>query len=347
MRKNSQILTLSSAIAALLVFGFGAQANAAQIDASLIPEYDKAAGIFTGTKFVQIKYEQGSAISKMFNGRIERIEFSMEGTNSSGMSEMIAAVNQALLNANSPVQIKNANVSYSGVLKGEPDRMTLTYAVELTPTFKGFKLEQNSEGKILMDVNWRGFVIGGPVIVSSPDHGKVNINQPIGLLEVVAPEFAGKILDTEANRIMTQPILDFQEIGSMSMERWHTLFDPTFSQASTKGVIKGDDIGKAKVLSVYSLGECSIREGCPPQKEDDATVTIDNTPLQVHISTPQPNSHIEIAGFTSIQKAGEDEVIVVSMDPGMALPSFTIQVLLIFAGMMGAIAVFVLFKARK
>jgi hypothetical protein len=345
--KNSQTLALSSIITALLVFGFVAQANAAQIDASLIPEYDKAAGIFTGTKFVHIRYEQGSAISKMFNGKTERIEFSIEGTNSSGISGLVAAVNQALLDVNSTVHVKNANVSYSGVLKGGPDMMTLTYNVEMHPAFSGFKLEQNSEGKILMDINWRGFTIDGPVLVDSPEHGKVDINQPIGLLEVADPEFASKLMNAEVRRIMTQPILDFQEIGDASMERWHTLFDPTFNQASTKGVIKSDDIGRAKVLSVYSLGECSIREGCPLAKEDDASVAVDNTPLQVHISTPQPNSHIEIAGFTSIQKAGKDEIIVASMDPGVVLPSFTIQVLMVLGGMMAAIALFVLVKARK
>ncbi|MGI0014747.1 MAG: hypothetical protein ACREBU_15095, partial [Nitrososphaera sp.] len=125
------------------------------------------------------------------------------------------------------------------------------------------------------------------------------------------------------------------------------LFDPTFSQASSKGVLKGD-IGRAKVLSVYSLGECSIREGCPPPKEGDASVTVDGAQLKVHITTPTPNSQIEIAGFTSIEQAGDHQILRVTMDnPAFAIPWFTIQVLLVLGGMMGAVAIFVLVKSRK
>ena len=334
-------------VAALLAPGLASQAHAAQINASLIPEYDRAAGSFTGTKFVQIKYEPGSAISDLFNGRTERVEFSIKGINSSGISALVAAANKALLDAASPARITGANITYAGVLKGGVDRVTLTYRVELASTFNGFKLDLNASDAIPMDINWRGFVIKGPVMIESPEHGQVNVNQPIGLVQATFPEFAGKIMNTEANAIMSEPILDFTEIGEMPMERWHSLFDPTFSLASTGGVISGD-IGRAKVLSVYSLGECSIREGCPPPKEGDATVTVDATPLDVHISTPQPNAQVEIAGFTSIEQAGGHDLIRVSMDnPSFAIPSFVIQVLLILGGMMGAVAVFVLVKARK
>jgi hypothetical protein len=57
-------------------------------------------------------------------------------------------------------------------------------------------------------------------------------------------------------------------------------------------------------MSVYSLGECSRREGCPPPKEGDASVRVEGTPAQIHISTPQPNAQIGIAGFTSVEKSG-------------------------------------------
>jgi hypothetical protein len=184
-------------------------------------------------------------------------------------------------------------------------------------------------------------------MIESAEHGQVNVNQPIGLLQATFPEFASKIMNTEADAIISEPILDFTEFGEMPMERWHWLFDPTFSLASTGGVISGD-IGRAKVLSVYSLGECSIREGCPPPKEGDARVTVDATTLDVHISTPPPNAQVEIAGFTSIEKAGGIDIIRVSMDnPAPAITDFAIQVLLILGGMMGAVAVFVLVKARK
>jgi hypothetical protein len=336
---------LASALAVLLGSSFAGQANAAQIDASLIPEYDKAVGTFTGTKFIQIRYQPGSAVAELFDGKNQRIEFTIKGTNASGMAELTALVNAALLKADSPAHVKNANLTYIGVLKGGPDLLTLTYRVELTQEFLGFRLDQSVDD-IPMDINWRGFVVEEALILES-GQGQVNVNQPVGLLEALYPEFAAKLMATEARSIMTEPILDFSEIGDMPMDRWHWLFDPTRNLASTSGLLSGD-IGRAKVLSVYSLGECSIREGCAPPKEGDATVDVDGTSLDVHISTPQPNSQIEIAGYTSLERAGEHQIIRVRMDnPTPGIPGFTLQVLLVFGGMMGAIAVMVLFKTRK
>lgn len=346
--KSMYPAVLSSAIAALLIAGLTSQAHAAQINASLIPEIDRAAGSFIGVKFVEMRYEPGSVASDLFNGRTERIEFSIVGTNTSGMSELVAAANQALLNVQSPVQVIGANLTYSGVLRGGSDRLTLTYNVEFIPAFSGFKLDSNATDNIPMDINWRGFVVEGPVLVDTPEHGRINVNHPIGLLEATFPEFAAKLAGSAAEEIMTEPILDFSEIGAMPMERWHWLFDPTFSQASTGGILRDADIGRAKVMSVYSLGECSIREGCPPPKEGDASVIVDGEPVQVHISTPQPNSQIEIAGFTSIEKAGDHDIIRVSMENASAvIPDFTITVLLVLGGMMGVIAIIVLLKTRK
>ncbi|HEV8405168.1 MAG TPA: hypothetical protein VGQ13_04590 [Nitrososphaera sp.] len=348
-RKNSKTVVISSALAALLIAGLTNQAYAAQINVSAIPEFDKAVGSFVGVKFVQVRYDPGSTLADLFAGKTERVEFSIKGTNGSGMSELVAAANQALLKVHSPAQITNANLTYSGVLRGEPDKLLLTYNVEFIAKFSGFKLDRNATDNIPMDINWRGFVINGPVLVDSPEDGRINVNQPIGLLESVFPEFAEKLASSEAREIIAEPILDFSELGAMPMDRWHWLFDPTFSLASTGGILKGEGIGSAKVMSVYSLGECSIREGCPPPKEGDATLSIDGTSVQVHISTPQPNSQIEIAGFTSIEKAGAYEIIRVKMiDPGgLPIPPFTIQVLLVLGGMMGAIAFFVLFRTRK
>jgi hypothetical protein len=81
---------LSSAVAVfLMIAGFASQAQAAQIDASRIPEFDRAAGSFVGVEFVQMTYEPGSAAAKLFDGRTERIEFSVEGMSARGMSELV------------------------------------------------------------------------------------------------------------------------------------------------------------------------------------------------------------------------------------------------------------------
>jgi hypothetical protein len=332
---------LATAIAILLTSG---QAQAAQIDASLIPEYDAGVGTFTGEKFVQISYEPGSALSKLFDGRVDRLDFVLDGEDT---AKLISKVNSALIKSQSPTLVSGANVTYTGVLKGSASSVTISYKVVLVQKFSGFKLDKTVNDNIPIDVNWRGFLVEGPLLAKSPAGKAVNINQPIGLLEAVLPEFAAKIMDIRAKPIMTEPIIDFREIGEMKLDRWHFLFDPTKSQVTSGGLL-GGDTGRAKVLSVYSLGECSIREGCPPPKENDATVSIDGSQAKIHISTPHPNSQIEVAGFTSIEQAGDSQILRVRMDnPNPIVAGFPIQVLLVLGGMMGAIAVFVLVKSKK
>lgn len=340
------------AIGAIFVSGLlGANAaQAAQINAFLIPEHDEGYAKFMGLKFIQIKYPQGSDVANVFDGVNQKIEFTVPLT-----AEQLQQVNRALLESNSPMQLANANVTYSGTIRGSHDTLTLAYRAELDALVSGYVLNRsdNSTETILVDSNWRGFVIEGPVIVDAEQHGQVNVNEPIGLLQAAFPEFAQKLMDanSETKAIMTEPILDFGDIGRMPLERWHILFDPTISQASVKGVIN-TDIGRAKVLSVYSLGECSIREGCPEPREADSTASIDGSDLRVHISTPQPNAQIEIAGYTTLEtkpENGDLEVIGVNLDQQGTVgpPLFTMQVLLILGGMMGAVAIIVLYKARK
>jgi len=340
------------AVGAILMVGMiGANAaHAAQINAFLVPERDDGYVKFMGLKFIQIKYPQGSSVAGVFDGVNAKIEFTVPLP-----AEQLAQINRALIEGNSPIQLANANVTYSGTIRGSHDTLTLAYRTELDSQVSGYVLNpsSNSTETILVDSNWRGFVINGPVMVDA-GQGEVNVNEPIGLLQAAFPEFAQKLMDanSETSAIMTEPILDFGDIGRMPLERWHILFDPAPSQVSVAGVISGVDIGRAKVLSVYSLGECSIREGCPEPREADSIASVDGSDLKVHISTPQPNAQIEIAGYTTIESGpdnGDLEVIGVNLDQQATggPPLFTMQVLLILGGMMATVAVAVLYKARK
>jgi hypothetical protein len=351
MKEILRRLVIASIGAVFVIGGFvGSPAHGAQINAFLVPEHDEGHAKFMGLKFIQMKYPRGSPLAEKFEGTNKRIEFTAPLQPSE-----LDKLNRALLESNSPMQLSNASVAYAGTVRGSHDTLILTYRLELDSQMYGYVLNQssNSTETILIDSNWRGFIIHGPVMANTDIYGEVNVNEPIGLVQAMFSNFAWKLMDADAETrtIMTEPILDFGDIGKMPLEKWHLLFDPTFSQASVKGVLH-TDIGTTKVLSVYSLGECSIREGCPEPREADSTAIINGTDLKVHISTPQPNAQIEIAGYTTIQRGsvnGDLEIIRVSLDnPGPSgPPPFTMQVLLVLAGMMAAVAGVVLYKARK
>ncbi|MPZ08274.1 MAG: hypothetical protein GEU26_17975 [Nitrososphaeraceae archaeon] len=105
----------------------------------------------------------------------------------------------------------------------------------------------------------------------------------------------------------------------------------------TKGFrIKGKKIGGARVVSIYSLGESSFREGTFQEIEREASVTIDGMPVVVSSTTPATYAQITLAGFSNIQRSGDHEFVVVTQEApagtATATGGFPIQVLLVLGG---------------
>ena len=344
-------LTFSAILATVLISSIVYPVYANQMTVVLVTERDKADAIFTAIRFITIQYPPGSELSKQFDGKNERVTFTMNGTEG-GMDQLISNINQVFkTEKQSPVQIENATLDYTASIRGEADKVALAYKVVLQPTIDGFVLEQSGEQGTVLDLDWRGIVVEEPIILDTQQYGIFNINYPIGLLNVTFPDFAANLLNSsQAAEIMTDPLLNFEEIAA-PMDRWHFLFDPTGSQAGAAGAGYIEE-GGAKVVSIYSLGESSFREGTHAAIEKDAVATIDGTQTSIHSSTPPPSGQIQITGFARVAAAGEAgelAFVTAQAPPGTttATGSFPIQVLLVLGGMMGAVAIFVLLKARK
>lgn len=342
-------LLMFSVLGTLLITSFASQALANQMTGILVPTRDDANPVFTGVRFITLKYQPGSPMSKILNGKSEHITFNLKGSES-GMSNVISAFNQAIATQKkSPVRIENASLSYSADIIGQPDTAQLSYKVDFKPTISKYVLDPNSPQGVVIDLDWRGILINGPLVVNAPKYGNININFPIGVLQVTNADLAQKFLNSQAGAIMRDPLLNFQTL-STPMDRWHFLFDPTGSVAGAAGSGYVEQ-GGAKAVSVYSLGESSFREGTFSEQVKDATATIDNTQVSIRSSTPPPSAQLQIAGFSKIQKSGDSELAFVSAQAPAgtvtATGGFPLQVLLVLGGMMGAVAVFVLVKARK
>ena len=342
----------SGIIATLLISSFVSQAHAADLQALLVPARDSMVPSYIGVKTITLNYPDGSSLSQALDGEIQRISFSLNGTagqeNGAGVSQLINSVNAALLEANSPAQASAVTVSYSAILRGDPTRATVSYKVELEPTLENYVLNvQESEGSRLIDLEWRGIAVNNPVVVNAPDIGEIDINRPIGLFQALYPDVAGSLLDSQASEIMGDPIMNYKAFD-FPMASWHTLFDPVgiYGDAVALQGTEG-----ASVLSVYAYGEGSIREGVHLAEEHDVSATIDGANVDVHSITPPPSAQITVAGYSNVQESGGAEFSTVTADAPAGVQTstggFPIQVLLVFGGMMGAIAIFILFKARK
>jgi hypothetical protein len=346
-------IVLSGILAILLISVFVTQAYAADLAAVLNPWGSTSESSFVGVKSVTLEYPAGSSLAQELDGQNQRVEFSLNGTatgqDNTGMSGLIAALNRAFVQADSPVQASQAVVSYSGVLRGGPTSTVISYRTELQPTLESFVLQggESGQGSQVVDLEWRGIAINEPLVVNAPDIGEININFPMGLLQVLYPALAQKFENTQAREVLDEPISNFEDFNA-PMSSWHVLFDPVGTYGGSVGL---EETGGANALSVYSLGESSLREGTFGIEEKAATATIDGTNVNVQSTTPPPSGQIQIAGYSNAQESGGAWHATVTAEAPEGVQTstggFPIQVLLVLGGMMGAIAVFILFKARK
>ncbi len=323
------------------------QSFASQMEVFLHPQSDQADPIFTSIRFIKLTYEPGSELSKVFNGTNERVHFILNST-SPGMDEIQRAINEAFLTEKkSPIQLSDSKLDYAAQIRGDVDSAQISYKVKFAPHMSNYVLPTNGTTRAI-DLDWRSAIVKDPLTVNVPEYGKFDINFPIGPIQALFPEVAQKLESVEeAKQIFNTPLLDYEEIG-MPMDRWHFLFDPTGSQASAAGAGITEE---SRVVSVFSLGESSFREGTHSAKEASATANIDGSSVTIGSNTPPPSAQIQISGFAQVKNVNNAEIAFVSPQgpsgAATATGGFPIQVLLILGGMMGAVAVLVLVKARK
>ncbi|HVX03341.1 MAG TPA: hypothetical protein VHA09_09330 [Nitrososphaera sp.] len=349
---------VATMFATLLVSSVAPAAFANDMNAVLIPQTDEAEAHFIAVKNITLRYPAGSNIANELNGKQDRIQFSVNGTASStdnGIASAITAFNKALLQAQSPAKVTSMEITYTGVLRGYEDNALMSLKVEAVPHLEKFVISggnsssssSSTSGDNIVDLAWRAITIPDAIVLTAPDPaiGKIEITKPINFLDKTHKDIAAQV---QSSSMFTQSILNFDKF-KQPMTTWHFLFDPSGSLVETSSVFKNK--GGAKVVSVYSLGESSFREGTFVADEADASVTIDGAQVQAHSQVPAPSGQIQITGFSKIDESAGGNFAVVSREapPGVqqATGSFPMQVLLVLGGMMGAIAVFILFKARK
>jgi hypothetical protein len=330
------------------------------MNAVLVPQTDKAEGHYIAVKNITLRYPAGSSIAQELNGKQERVQFTLEGSANStdnGVASAIAAFNKGMLQVQSPAVVTKMKITYTGVIKGFEDNAQLSYKIEAVPQMQKFVISGGGAGNQssaasadsqAVDLEWRRITVTDPIVLNAPDVGQIEITKPINLLDKLHKNLAKEIFDSQAAAIFTKSIVDFDRF-KQPMNSWHFLFDPSGSLVESSSFYK--DENGAKVVSIYSLGESSFREGTFQPEEESAAATIGGTQVQVHSQVPPPSGQIQISGFSTIdQAAGGNFAVVTKEAPAnaqQATGNFPIQVLLVLGGMMGAIAVFILYKARK
>ncbi len=337
----------------LVIFGsIFNQAFAIQLEAAISPSLNLADAKFGGDKIISLTYPETSSISKFFNGKKDTISFTLNSSDpNNGLRQVLTSLNDILLREKqSQVSLENATLVYKASINGGPTLTTISYQVQLIPVIKGLVTSTNGTDSTIVDLDWRSFAVEAPLYVNTSQYGRVDINHPISGFEKLVPDFALKLVNTPFAEVFNQPLLDFEEFGA-PMGNWHFLFDATGAQAGASGFGFSVGTGGSEIVSIYSLGESSFREGTHPAKESSSSSTIDNVNVKLHSFTAPPSGQLQIGGFSKIQKIGDNEFAFVSTVAPQGLETssggFPIFVLLVFGGMMAGVAILVLVKARK
>ncbi|HKU50564.1 MAG TPA: hypothetical protein VJP79_11480 [Nitrososphaera sp.] len=346
-------------ITAVLMLSVLPSAFANDMNGSLVPQSDIGESHYIGVKNITLRYPANSAVSQAFAKNnyadIRVPSFSINGTTSSDNPAVISAItafNRALLDVKSPTQVSSIRLAFTAVVKPSDTSALISYKVEAFPTIQKFVLSEGSlEGlnSKIVDLEWRAIKVTEPIMMNVTGYGVIDVNRPIGLFEKLYPDLAKDVEASPGAEIFNSPILDFARFDQ-NMDSWHFLFDPSGSLVETSSAFRQE--GSARVVSVYSLGESSFREGTFEAEEKDVDATLLGVPVAIHSQVAAPSGQIQIAGFSKVdvsQPAAEIASVTADAPAGAttATGGFPIQVLLVFGGMMGAIAIFILWKARK
>jgi hypothetical protein len=194
----------------------------------------------------------------------------------------------------------------------------------------------------LIDANWRGLSVKGPVIISNEEQGDVDINTLTGFLKKETPEVFEKISGTEGEALLNDSLIDASGILSQPLSNWHHLFDPsgTISETAKWGYTE------KLVITSFTMGESSIREGIQTEKEKEVEFTTDKKYIIRTVESAN-SATISIDGFVTETEVDGSEYFGSSpkVPEGYATTStggFPVGVMYGMAAAGGAVAVFVL-----
>jgi len=273
-----------------------------QLEVTIDPNSDTAIAKMTYQRSINIDYSDGGNLADM-NGLSKKISFSADSSNPSVQS-LISKLNSYMLSQNSQAQITDLTVDYNSLMTGRSTSMSVDYTVILHPTINNFVIKQGSGNEpTLLDVDWRGFGVIGPVIINTPAYGDVEINLPISTFERFTPALALSIKASDAGQLANTRLMDGDEIKAQPIGNWHFLFDPTGigADASQYGFQTGS------VISSFTMGESSLREGLIREQVTESSFNSDKT-YRITSFESSGNASIDIIGFANRDTLGNSEI---------------------------------------
>jgi hypothetical protein len=344
----SKGIIFSAGLIGLLLVGTISPIWAAQLDARLSTHLESAQPTFKFLKTVFIEYPEGGELSRTLLGK--DILVTLEANKDTpGVSELIDKINSNLKELDSTVFVTDLNLTYRAHLVGRGDQTAIDYKVTLAPTITNYVLREATESSpALIDAHWRGLSVVGPVTITDDELGDVEINTLIGFIQEEVPEAYEIISGTEAETLLNANLIDASGILRQPLSNWHHLFDATGTISDTA---KWGYTGEKVVITSFTMGESSIREGIQTEREHEAEFTADKKYV-VRTVESADSANIQIDGFVTETNIENTEYFGSSptVPEGYATTStggFPVGVMYGMAGAGAAVAVVVLVWSDK
>jgi len=301
LRKTITVIAFLSFF--IVISGLSPVFASSQLEVTIDPNSDTAYAKMVYQRSINIDYSDGGNLAETMNGKIEKISFTAISSNPSVQS-LIANLNSYFVSQGSQANVSDLSLEYKSTLTGRSTSMSVDYTIILRPTIENIVIKHGSgNDPTLLDVDWRGFGALGPVVINTPTYGDVEINLPISSFEKFTPSLALSLKASDAAELLSTRLMDGDEIKAQPIGNWHFLFDPTGigADASQYGFQTGS------VISSFTMGESSLREGLIREQIHEATFVSDKT-YQITSFESSGNASIDILGFANRDTLGTSEI---------------------------------------
>lgn len=323
------------------------EARAAQLDAFLNPNDEESPFSMTYQRTVFIEYEEGGAIADILRGSAWRDSVS-ESTPHPDVVALRDMINEKIAADGSGARIDDLTVEYTATLTGRAINAAVDYRVYIEGTLTDYNIaaEGGVAGQRLVDIGWRGMTVEGPAEV-----GGVEINLPMSAIDRNEREVHSYMVGTVAEELLLSPLIDADGIRDQPHGNWHFLFDPTGINVDAAQFGISEEI-RGFVVSSFTMGESSIREGRQVEEDVDAPFEADR-PYNVRAVQSADSGTLSVVGFANRDSLGALEILGVtpSAPEGYATTSTGDFPVAIIYGMAGLAAVgggvFFVFSNRK
>ena len=302
----TKAILLTVLLAGLIVIGTSAPAFGAQLDVTLNPNNAESPFKMSYLKTVFIEYPNGGDLFDALGGTEWNVSGMADATNP-GVQRLMNELNSNIQSSGSQAKISDLDVTYEFQLKGRNIQTSIDYRVILEGTITNYIITEDSQKK-LVDLGWRGLSTTSSIQIDG-----MEINIPFGILATEEPILYRTFLGTEAEDILNKELINADFILEQPLTNWHFLFDPTGinADANTFGL---DESIQGFVVSSWTMGESSIREGRQVERVFEAEVMADETYIVRSVQSSD-TANLSSIGFGALDVLDGVEIIGVTPTP--------------------------------